>query len=128
MEKMEKKNLNNHTMNEAIAILKEASMKSEKRSNFTIKCDNCTLDIVCGGEFNICDEVIEVTLFTVNGETWHPLNMDNADGSVFTEDRPIIHNLPLICFPAFVRQFKKISDDDMPTVWDAWDTISCFPM
>ena len=45
---MEKKNLNNCTMNEAIAILKEASMKSE-RSNFTIKCDNCTLDIVCGG-------------------------------------------------------------------------------
>ena len=75
MEKMEKKNLNNHTMNEAIAILKEASMKSEKRSNFTIKCDNCTLDIVCGGEFNICDEVIEVALFTVNGETWHPLNI-----------------------------------------------------
>ena len=103
---MEKKNLNNCTMNEAIAILKEASMKSE-RSNFTIKCDNCTLDIVCGGEFNMCDEVIEVALFTVNGETWLPLDMENADGSIFTEDRPIIHNLPLICFPAFVRQFKK---------------------
>ena len=122
---MEKKNLNNYTMNEAIAILKEASMKSE-RSNFTIKCDNCTLDIVCGGEFNMCDEVIEVALFTVNGETWLPLDMENADGSICTEDRPIIHNLPLICFPAFVRQFKSLSDDNMPTVWDAWDTISLY--
>lgn len=122
---MEKKNLNSCTMNEAIAILKEASMKSE-RSNFTIKCDNCTLDIVCGGEFNMCDNVIEVSLFTVNGETWLPLDMENADGSIFTEDRPIIHNLPLICLPAFVRQFKKLSDDDMPTVWDAWDTISLY--
>lgn len=122
---MEKKNLNNCTMNEAIAILKEASMKSE-RSNFTIKCDNCTLDIVCGGEFNMCDNVIEVALFTVNGETWLPLDMENADGSVSTEDRPIVHNLPLICFPAFVRQFKKLSDEDMPTVWDAWDTISLY--
>ena len=122
---MEKKNLNNCTMNEAIAILKEASIKSE-RKNFTIQCNNCTLDIVCGGAFNMCDNVIEVALFTINGETWLPLNMENADGSIFTEDRPIIHNLPLICFPAFVRQFKKLSDEDMPTVWDAWDTISLY--
>lgn len=97
---MKKRNLNNCSMNEAIAILKEASMKSEK-SNFTIQCDNCTLDIVCGGVFNMCDEVIEVALFTVNGETWLPLDMKNADGSVFIEGRPIIHNLQLICFPAF---------------------------
>ena len=82
--------------------------------------------IVCGGEFNMCDEVIEVALFTVNGETWLPLDMENADGSIFTEDRPIIHNLPLICFPAFVRQFKKLSDEDMSVVWDAWDTISLY--
>ena len=74
----------------------------------------------------MCDEVIEVALFTVNGETWLPLDMENADGSICTEDRPIIHNLPLICFPAFVRQFKKLSDEDMPTVWDAWDTISLY--
>ena len=64
--------------------------------------------------------------FTVNGETWLPLDMENADGSIFTEDRPIIHNLPLICFPAFVRQFKSLFDDDMSEVWDAWDTISCY--
>ena len=122
---MEKKNLNNYTMNEAIAILKEASMKSE-RSNFTIKCDNCTLDIVAGGMFEKGDEVIEIALFTEDGIAWHSLDFENADGSIFTEDRPIIHNLPLICLPAFVRQFKKLSDDDMPTVWDAWDTISCY--
>lgn len=122
---MEKKSLNNCTMNEAIAILKEASMKSEK-SNFTINCDNCTLDIVCGGALNMCDEVIEVALFTANGETWLPLDMKNADGSVFTEGRPIIPKLPLICFPAFVRQFKKLSDENMSVVWDAWDTISLY--
>lgn len=124
---MEKKNLNTCTMNEAIAILKEASMKNE-RSNFTIKCNNCTLDIVCDGTFDKCDDVIEVALFTEDGTTWHSLDMENADGSIFTEDRPIIHNLSLICFPAFVRQFRNLSDEDMPTVWDAWDTISCYPM
>ena len=122
---MEKKNLNNYTMNEAITILKEASMKSE-RSNFTIQCDNCTLDIVCGGALNMCNEVIEVALFTANGETWLPLDMENADESIFTEDKPIINNLPLICFPAFVRQFKKLSDENMSVVWDAWDTISLY--
>ena len=122
---MTKTLLNNYKMNEAIAVLKEATQQNE-RQNFIIKCDNCTLDIVCGGKFNMCDNVIEVALFTVNGETWLPLDMENADGSICTEDRPIIHNLPLICFPAFVRQFKKLSDEDMPTVWDAWDTISLY--
>lgn len=122
---MEKRNLNNCSMNEAIAILKEASMRSEK-SNLTIQCDNCTFDIVCGGIFNMCDEVIEVALFTVNGETWLPLDMKNTDGSIFTLDRPIINSLPLICFSAFVRQFKSLSDEDMPIVWDAWDTISLY--
>lgn len=118
---MEKKNLNNCTMSETITILKEATMKSE-RSNFTIKCDNCTLDIVCVGD------VIEIALFTANGETWLPLDIENPDGRIFTKDKPIIHNLPLICFPAFVRQFKKLPNDDMSVVWDAWYAISCFPM
>ena len=67
---MKKRNLNNCSMNEAIAILKNASMKSE-RSNFTIQCDNCTLDIVCGA-LNMSNEVIEVALFAANGETWLP--------------------------------------------------------
>lgn len=100
-------------------------MKCE-RSNFTVQCDNCTLDIVCNGISNM-DEVIEIALFAANGETWLSLNMENADGSIFTEDKPIIH-LPLICFPAFVRQFKKLSNEDMSEVWDAWDTISLYPM
>lgn len=122
---MTKTLLNNCTMNEAIAILKEASMKS-KRSNFTIKCDNCTLDIVAGGMLGKGDEVIEIALFTEDGIAWHSLDFENADGSIFTLDMPIIHNLPLICFPAFVRQFKKLSDEDMSVVWDAWDTISLY--
>ena len=44
--------LNNYSMNDAIDMLKRFSMKKE-RTNFIVKCDNCTLDIVCGGLFNV---------------------------------------------------------------------------
>lgn len=126
---MEKLNLNSYKMNEAIRILKEASMKSE-RSNFTVQCNNCTLDIVCGGVFNwhdnAHDNAIEVALFTEDGNAWNSLEIEEPDGTIFTIERPVIHNLPLICFPAFVKQFKELSDADMPVVWDAWDTISLY--
>ena len=42
---MTKTLLNNYKMNEAIAMLKNATQQNE-RQNFIIKCDNCTLDIV----------------------------------------------------------------------------------
>ena len=119
---MEKKNLSTCTMNEAIATLKEALMKNE-RSCFTIKCDNCTLDIVCDGTTDRCDDITEIALFTKDGTMWHSLDMKNADGSIFTKDKPIIHNLPLICFHAFVRQFKNLSNEDMSTVWDACEYL-----
>ena len=117
--------LNNYKMNEAIVMLKNATQQNE-RQNFIIKCDNCTLDIVAGGMLEKGDEVIEIALFTEDGIAWHSLDFENADGSIFTLDTPIIHNFPLICFPAFVRQFKSLSDDDMSEVWDACDTISCY--
>lgn len=122
---MEKLNLNSYKISEAIRILKEASMKSE-RSNFTVKCNHCTLDIVCGGTFNMGDDTIEVALFTEDGGAWNSLDVRETDGTIFTIEKPIIHNLPLLCFPAFVRQFKNLSDADMPVVWDAWDTISLY--
>lgn len=120
---MEKLCLNGYGMNEVITILKEASIKSEK-SNFTIKCNNCTLSIVCGGIFNWDEEAVEVALFVEDGIAWHSLDMKNSDGSIFTLEKPIISSLPLVCVPAFIKQFKTLSDDDMPVVWDAWDTIS----
>ena len=73
------------------------------------------------------DNKVEVALFTRNGNAWHPLPFVNEDGSLFTVDRPII-NISLMCFLAFVSQFKALSDRDMSIVWDAWDTISDFPM
>lgn len=118
--------LNNYSMNDAIDMLKRFSMKKE-RTNFIVKCDNCTLDIVCGGLFKRDDNKVEVALFTRNGNAWHPLPFVNEDGSLFAVDRPII-NISLMCFPAFVSQFKALSDRDMSIVWDAWDTISDFPM
>lgn len=121
------KNVNGYKMNEAIKILKEASLSIEKH-RFTIRCEHCTLDIVCGGLFEDHDEAAEVALFTADGTTWHPLDMENADGTIFTLDRPVIRRLPLICLPAFIRQFKSLTDEDMPVVWDAWDTIADFPM
>jgi hypothetical protein len=113
--------LNNYKMNDAIAMLKRAT-ESGDRENFVLKCDNCTLSIVAGGMFE-SREVVEVGLFDQHGKAWLGLKMGD-DG--FVLDRPIIYNLPLICFPALARQFKSLAEEDFAEVWDAWDTIAIY--
>lgn len=112
---MEKTLLNNYTMNEAIAILKEAIQKKE-RSHFKLQCDNCTISIVAENPFGNNRETIEVALRSV----------DDSDWIYFESNKAIIRGLPLIAFPAFAKQFKALAPEDFAEVWDAWDTISCY--
>lgn len=114
---METNLLNNYKMNDAIKILKEALAK-EEHSHFALQCENCTISIVAT---NLGKETIEVALRSTDNSKWIPLEMDG-----FTEERPIIHTLPLIAFPAFVKQFHSLKAEDFSEVWDAWDTISCY--
>lgn len=112
--------LNGYKMNDAIAILNEAIVDGARR-NFSVQCENCTISIVTENQFGNNRNTIEVALRSADDSAWIPLDLGG-----YTESRPIINALPLICFPAFISSFKKLEKDFFADVWDAWDTISCY--
>ena len=116
---MKKKLLNNYNMNEALCMLKE-SLQKKDIGYFKVQCDNCTLSIVTENIFGKNTNTIEISLRSVDDSKWIELEM--SDG--YIEDRPIIKALPLICFPAFITQFKSLKAEAFSEVWDAWDTIT----
>lgn len=119
---MEKISLNNYKMNMAVKILKQA-ITSEERKHFKVQCKNCTISIVTENFLGRNKGTVEVALRNTDDSAWIILDKDG-----YEEDRPIIPALPIIAFPAFVRQFNALEPEDFSTVWDAWDTISCYPM
>lgn len=120
---MTKKSLNEMTMNEAIKTIKEAMeevMETPERLRFIVTCKNCAISISINGTHKR-NESIEVALFTVDGNNFFSLDFDGI-----IEDRPIIYSLPLIAFPAFIKQFNNLEAEDFAEVWDAWDTIAAY--
>lgn len=118
---MEKILLNGHSLNESIAMVKNA-MTKEEDTRFIVRCKNCSLSIAATKLRN--NGVLEVGLRNENDTDWMPLTMCEGTDSKFVLDRPIISNLPVMLLPAMITQFENMDRGDFAVVWDAYDTLA----
>ena len=109
---------------DAIAMLKEALIAQETK-HFKVQCNHCTLSIVAENLFYSNTDTIEVALRNVDNSEWIPIER-GTDDFPYIDERPVIRNLPLYLFPAMVKQFKKLDEDELDCVWDAYDTLACY--
>lgn len=115
----------NDGVDAAITTVKGFAKGSDK-VNLVYNLNDFTLNIICGG--NNCDEVTEISLLTKDESEYYPLIVEDRE-YCYTLHEPTIRKFPLDCFPTFIRQIEKTADendDELGTLWEAWNTISWF--
>ena len=119
---MEKILLNNYSMNEAIAMLKNGN-KEEYPTRYKVQCKNCTISVATRNLRKYTD-LVSVALRTVDDSDYIETKTE-YNGYI----NPIIDCFPLWCFAALTKQFHNLEPEYFAEVWDAWDTIAAnFPL